>query len=392
VTAFVEEVIAYVGLDDVDRRRLLALHAVLEPHFPAIADAFYKAALANPSTAAILGKPDHLARLHTTMQAWMSTGLRGPFDEAFWQKRGRVGHRHVEIGLAQHFMITGMSVIRRGYREQIAVAYPPAEAHAVSGAVDRLLDVELAVMLRHYQDDSELRLLASERQRRLEQVEAMRTLCAGLAHEVRNPVNSAKLQLELAVRRLRKVAADDARLLEPVERAGVEIDRLTALVDEFLAFARPPALDARPEDVVALVRAVVDEHQALAEERGVTLTLDGDATPVVAEVDVAKMRQIIGSLILNAIEASSLGGKGTVAVHPVDGHVHIRVTDDGPGIPAEVLPRIYEPFFSTKEGGTGMGMSIAHSLVALHRGSINVESSPKGTTFEVALPRRLPPR
>ena len=111
MTAFVEEVIAYVGLDDVDRRRLLALHAVLEPHFPAIADAFYKAALANPSTAAILGKPDHLARLHTTMQAWMSTGLRGPFDAAFWQKRGRIGHRHVEIGLAQHFMITGMPQI-----------------------------------------------------------------------------------------------------------------------------------------------------------------------------------------------------------------------------------------------------------------------------------------
>ena len=391
MTAFVEELIAYVGLDEVDRRRLLALHAVLEPHFPAIGDAFYAAALANASTAAILGKPEHRARLHATLQDWMSTGLRGPFDDAFWLKRARIGHRHVEIGLAQHFMIAGTSVIRRAYRDRIAVAYPPAEAYAVNGAVDRMLDVELAVMLRHYQDDSESRLLASERQRRLEQVEAMRTLCAGLAHEVRNPVNSAKLQLELAIRRLRKTPEDD-RLLEPVERAGVEIDRLTALVDEFLAFAQPPALDAQPEDVVALVRTVVDEHKALAEERGVTLNLDGDATPVVAEVDVPKMRQIVGSLILNAIEAASAGGTNTVEVHPTDGHVHIRVTDDGSGIPPEVLPRIYEPFFTTKEGGTGMGMSIAHSLVALHRGTIDVTSSPAGTTFDVSVPRRSAPR
>ena len=66
------------------------------------------------------------------------------------------------------------------------------------------------------------------------------------------------------------------------------------------------------------------------------------------------------------------------------------MTDDGPGIPPEVLPRIYEPFFSTKESGTGMGMSIAHSLVGLHGGTIAVTSSPAGTTFEVAVPRRSP--
>jgi signal transduction histidine kinase len=82
-------------------------------------------------------------------------------------------------------------------------------------------------------------------------------------------------------------------------------------------------------------------------------------------------------------------GHVSVAVAPADGYVHIRVTDNGPGIPADVLPRIHEPFFSTKEGGTGMGLSIVHSLVALHHGTTDVASSPAGTTFDVAVPRQL---
>jgi signal transduction histidine kinase len=74
-----------------------------------------------------------------------------------------------------------------------------------------------------------------------------------------------------------------------------------------------------------------------------------------------------------------------------DARCQIRVKDDGPGIPDDVRPRIYEPFFSTKEGGTGMGLSIVHSLVALHHGAVEVASSPAGTTFDVAVPLRHPP-
>jgi two-component system, NtrC family, sensor histidine kinase HydH len=213
------------------------------------------------------------------------------------------------------------------------------------------------------------------------QVAAMRTLCAGLAHEVRNPVNSAKLQLELAARRLRR-GTDELQLAEPLERVGQEIDRLTTLLDEFLAFARPPALDARPEDVTELVRGVVDEHLALARAKGVALSLDEAPAPIVAELDATKARQIVTSLVRNAIDAAS-----AVAIGPARGRVRIRVTDDGPGIPVDVLPRIYEPFFSTKEGGTGLGMSIVHSLVALHGGSIDLATGPDGTTFDVTIPR-----
>ncbi len=387
MTSFLDEMLAYVALDADDRAKLVALHGVLAPEFPAIADAFYAATQANPVTAAILTDPAQVARLRSSLVDWMSSGLLGPYDSDFVARRSRIGHRHVVIGLAQHYMVAAMNVVRRAYRDRISAAYPAAEAHAVGNAVDKLLDIELAIMLRHYQLDSEDKLIANERQRRLEQVEAMQTLCAGLAHELRNPLNSAKLQLELAARRARR-ASDDPKLVEPIELAGHEIDRLTTLLDEFLAFARPHALDPQQEDVISVVRRVVEHDRPFAAQRGAELAFVAGDNPIFADIDAPKVNQIVDSLVCNAIEAVTSRGHVTVTVAPVDGHVHIRVTDDGPGIPADVLPRIYEPFFSTKEGGTGMGMSIAHSLVALHHGTIEVSSSPSGTTFDVMIPRR----
>ena len=389
MTSLVDDIAAYLALTADDRARLVALHAVMAPEFPAIVDAFYDAAMGNAKTRALLGDPALVVRLRASLVDWLSTGLLGPYDDAFLVKRSRIGHRHVEIGLAQHFMITAMNVVRRAYRDRIVVAYPAAEAHAVGNAVDKLLDLELAIMLVHYQHDSEAKVVASERQRRLEQVAALQTLCAGLAHEVRNPLNSAKLQLELAERRARRTG-DETKLVEPVELANHEIDRLTKLLDEFLTFARPAALDAHPHDVFALVSDIVDHVRPLAVRRGAELVLDAHSEAIVADIDSAKIQQVITSLVHNALEAVTRGGRVSVAVLPVDGHAHIRVTDDGPGIPSDVLPRIYEPFFSTKEGGTGMGMSIAHSLVALHHGTIEVATSSRGTTFDVALPRSQP--
>lgn len=384
---FLDEILAYVAFDTDDHVRLVALYDVLAPQFPAITDSFFAAARARNDTKAVLANADE-AMLREIFVDWMSTGLLGPYDDAFVAKRARIGRKHVEVGLAQHYMITATHVVRRAYHDRVVAAYPVPEVHAIDASVDKLLDLELAVMLFHYHQDADARRLAAERQRRLEQVEALQTLCAGLAHEVRNPLNSAKLQLELAERRIRRGNGDERKLVEPIEHAGHEIDRLTVLLDEFLAFAQPYALDAQPRDVVALVHDVLENDRPLADLRGAELRFVEARGPIIADVDGAKIQQIVESLVANAVEAVAPGGHVSVAVVPLDGHVHIRVTDDGRGIPDSILPRIYEPFFSTKDGGTGMGLSIVHSLVQLHHGSVQVDSSPSGTTFDVMLPRR----
>lgn len=383
---FLEDLLAFVGFDDADRARLAALHPRLEPHFPAIADRFYEVVLATKGTASVLSNPAQIERLRVTLIDWMGSGLLGPHDERFYEKRSRIGRRHVQIGLASHYMFTAMNVVRLAYQDRILQLVAFAEQAATLRAVHKLLDVELAIMLQHYQLDSDEKLIARERRMQSDRILAMQTMSAGLAHEVRNPLNAAKLQLELLERRLAK-RDNDPRLTEPTELAQKEIERLTALLNDFLAFARPPELHAQETDISAILRQVVELERLSAERRGAEIHLVAPET-LLAEVDPPKLHQLVLNLVRNAIEAVSAGGHVAVELTNGEGTCQIRVTDDGPGIPEKVRPRIYEPFFSTKEGGTGLGMSIVHSLVSLHGGHIDLDTSPRGTKFAVTIPRR----
>jgi signal transduction histidine kinase len=383
---FLEELFAFVGFDDGDRARLRDLHPRIAPVFEAIAGRFYEAVFASPGAAAVLSGPAQVERLRVSMIDWMSSGLVGPHDEKFYEKRSRIGRRHVAVGLGSQYMFTAMTVVRLVYQDHVAALYPPAEAFAVMRSVHKLLDCELAIMVQHYELDTEDKLIARERKSQADRILAMQTMSAGLAHEVRNPLNAAKLQLELLERRLHRTT-DDPRLTEPTALAQKEIERLTALLNEFLVFARPPELHAQEHDVVAIARQVVDLERVAAEQRSVTLTLDSDPDQILAEVDVAKLHQLVQNLVRNGCEAVAPGGHVTVGIRVDDARCVIRVDDDGPGIPEHVKRRIYEPFFSTKEGGTGLGMSIVHSLVSLHGGSIDLATGPPGTRFEVTLPR-----
>ena len=384
---FLAEVISYVELGEHEIELLRELHPKLQPHFPAIAKRFYQAVFDNPGAAAVLSGPDQVARLHSSLTDWMSSGLTGPYDDKFYEKRSRIGRRHVQIGLQQHYMFTSMNVLRTAYIERIVKEYPLDAACDVVVAVNKLLDIELALMLRHYQLDSEERLLQRERDIQADRLTSMQTLSAGLAHEVRNPLNAARLQLELLDRRIRRQVGPDPKLTEPTELANHELERLTNLLNDFLSFARPPELHIHEHDVIAIGRQVIELEKPLAQQRGVELSF-ADRSPIIAHVDSGKIHQIIQNLVRNGLEATHKGGRVSVAIGNGDNEVHIRVTDNGPGIPSDVLQRIFEPFFSTKESGTGMGMAIVHSLVTMHGGKIDFTTGPSGTRFDVAIPRR----
>jgi len=387
VNGILGELLAYIGFDDTDRERLRQLHPILERHFSLIATRFYDAVWATPGAAAVLTGPEQIERLRVTLIDWMSTGLLGPWDERFYEKRSRIGRRHVTIGLAPHYMHTAMTVVRTTYHDLIGDALPAAEAHAAMRSINKLLDLELAIMQRHYQLDYDEKLINRERRSQAEKITAMQTMSAGLAHEVRNPLNAAKLQLELLERRLHR-AGGDPKLLEPTDLAQKEIERLTALLNDFLTFARPPELHAQEHDVAQVVRQVVELEKLTAHDRGVDLELVVAPQQLLARVDPAKIHQIVLNLVRNGIEAVTAGGHVTVELLAEEAGFRLRVQDDGPGIPEEIQRRIYEPFFSTKEGGTGLGMSIVHSLVVLHGGTIDLDTNPRGTRFDVEIPRR----
>jgi signal transduction histidine kinase len=386
VSEILDELMSYTGFDAGDRARLIALHGKLAPSFPDIALRFYDAVWASPGAAAVLKGPEQVERLRVTLVDWMATGLLGPYDDAFYEKRSRIGRRHVVIGLAQRYMFTAMSVVRSAYCDQIAKLYPADEALAVMKSVDKLFDIELALMLRHYQLDSEEKRVARERAILADRLIALQTLSAGLAHEVRNPLNAAKLQLELLERRVRKLT-NDPKLVEPSELANHEIARLTGLLNEFLAFAKAPELRKGQHDVTAIAHQVIELERPFAERNGITLSLSPPTDVVLAAVDPGKLHQVIQNLVRNALEATPPDGRVDVELQIEAQALRLRVRDTGSGMSEDIRRRIFEPFFSTKESGTGMGMSIVHSFVTMHGGSIDITSSSKGTIVEATFPQ-----
>lgn len=218
-----------------------------------------------------------------------------------------------------------------------------------------------------------------------EKLAAVGTLTAGLAHEIRNPLNSAKLQLNLLERRLSKVS-QDPKLHEPIGLVLHEIDRLSALLQEFLEFARPSAASAAETDVGELVSQVAQLEGTVAAMRGIDIDVHCEPG-VLATVDANKMRQVLLNLFKNAIEAIGTNGNIKATVDSDARGARIVIRDNGPGVPPDVMARMFEPFFSTKEMGTGLGMAICHSLIEQHGGTISVRND-GGAVFEVRLPRR----
>lgn len=229
-------------------------------------------------------------------------------------------------------------------------------------------------------DEDEIlrRLLRSER------LAAVGTLAAGLAHEVRNPLNSASLQLTLLERRLNR-GDEPAAVLPIAQIIKSEIDRLDRLVREFLAFAQPRPLEPRPVDVGELFAAVTGLIAPEAESVHVSITTDVAAgTPAVLG-EAERLRQVLLNLTRNAIEAmSERGGQLRLLARRGPGEVELSVEDDGPGF-GEELP-VFDAFFTTKSHGTGLGLAIVHRIVTDHGGTIRVESRPGRTCFTLALP------
>jgi two-component system, NtrC family, sensor histidine kinase HydH len=229
--------------------------------------------------------------------------------------------------------------------------------------------------------DAQQRLLQNER------MALLGTFASGLAHEVRNPLNSIALQLSLLERR---IAGADARLLDQLsEVIGVireEIRRLDALVGDFLFFSRMSRIHFQQVDLDVLVDEVTRLLRPEARGAGVTLRRQRTGAPIPSfSLDPEKMKQVVINLVRNAIEAMPAGGVVILESGAVDGHARITVRDNGPGLPEGV--DVFQLFVTTKPKGTGLGLSIAQQIVLAHGGELTASSEQgQGTTFTVALP------
>ncbi|MEI9941920.1 MAG: protoglobin domain-containing protein [Pseudomonadota bacterium] len=235
------------------------------------------------------------------------------------------------------------------------------------------------------QDSTEARAM-EERTRQAEKLAAIGTLAAGLAHEIRNPLNGAQLHVSFLERAIKKKATEQD-MLEATRVVGDEITRLANLVTEFLDFARPKPLQLKAVSLFKLCEHANALVQPQAEAAGVLLSCDLPSADLELQADQAKLTQVLLNLLRNAVESTGSSGGGSVVLRVRRGPraVSIDVEDDGPGLQIPDAP-IFDAFFSTKEGGTGLGLAITHRIVTDHGGSIDVSSKAGKTTFRVSLP------
>ncbi len=224
-----------------------------------------------------------------------------------------------------------------------------------------------------------------EMERRLQQAErlsAMGRLAAGVAHEIRNPLNA----ISMATQRLQREHKEE--LMGVIKE---EIKRLNLIIEEFLQFSRTDRLNFLNQDISAIVNQIILLVQDEAEAKGVKTDRFIPDSPIMAPVDKDKLKQALLNVAKNALEATGDGGSIRFSLREKDRHwVSIKISDTGEGIPEDRISRIFDPDYTTKEKGLGLGLPIANEIIRGHGGEIEVLSLPdSGTTFEILLPKLI---
>jgi signal transduction histidine kinase len=228
-----------------------------------------------------------------------------------------------------------------------------------------------------------------ERLHQAEKLSSLGKLGAGVAHEIRNPLNAISMAVQRLQREFRPSAADSTK---PFDRITYivrdEIRRLNGIVEDFLSLSRSDRLDLQPQPVIDLLERVVFLVRDEAQVRGVRLEKQWPQQAPSIVMDAGKMEQALLNIVRNAVESIPGEGAVTIVCEPLENHfLSIRIRDSGVGLAGGEEQRIFDPFYTTKEKGVGLGLAIAREIIAAHGGEIRVASGQgRGTTFEVLLP------
>jgi signal transduction histidine kinase len=229
---------------------------------------------------------------------------------------------------------------------------------------------------------------ARSRALQAERLAAIGKMAAHITHEIRNPLSSMQLNVELLEETLGSdPGAEAKRLLGAIVR---EVGRLADVSEEYLRVARLPSPRPDVVDLGALIHDVGAFARPELERARVTLDLHLPESAVLVPIDEAQVRQALVNLVRNAREAMEDGGRLTVALSSTDRSAVLDVIDEGPGIPEEVRLRIFDPFFTTKATGTGLGLPLTKQIVEAHGGTIACDAAePHGTRFRLVFPRTV---
>ena len=240
-------------------------------------------------------------------------------------------------------------------------------------------------MVIHVRDVTE-KVLMEERLRRMERYMGLGSLAAGLQHEIKNPLSALSLHIQLLCERLQK-ETEDQEVNEILEVLNTEVNRISGVLDGFRNYASIHEIGRAPVDVSVMIDKLVRLLRPDAEQKKIKIIIEPQRKISGSiQADAAQLEQVLLNLALNAIAAMPKGGILRFNVSDKEGKLRIDISDTGNGVPLEIQSRIFDPYFTTRSDGTGMGLALCDKIVRQHDGSIDFETSPTGTTFTVLLP------
>jgi PAS domain S-box-containing protein len=312
--------------------------------------------LVSASVERFLGRPRRELLGHMARQIFSPESEFGTLMLQAFERRSPVSQREIEFP--------------NGKRVQVSLDFI-RERETQIGA---LLIMRDADSVRRIEDEIEMsrRLSASSR------------ITAGVAHEVKNPINAIVLHLQLLQGKLRQVDPDTRRHMDII---GSEIHRLDRVVQILVDFSRPRNLHLEETDLRRLLEDAVQLAGPDAGRHGVSVTCELPSQALMVKVDTDFIKQAIHNVVINGIQAMPNGGQLTVSAHREDDMVVTEIRDQGGGIPADAQDKIFELYFTTKKEGTGIGLAQTYQILQWHYGSVDFESAEgQGTTFRLRLP------
>ena len=373
---FFQEIKEYIGFQEADSELLRLAYPAARPHFQSTVDAFYEALNKNQHTQQIFDGPDQIKRLRKTLLRWLEEVFQGPHDTAYYMQRQRIGRVHVEVGLLPHFMFGAMNVLRLKLVEVLSQAKELERTKETVRALEKMLDIELTIMLQSYWDKmTELKL----------QIPA--ALAMGLAHEIRNPLNSINLNISLLERRLRSQDVDTENLAPVLDVMRSEIRRIRGMTSEIMDFAKPIEIQPRWYDAQMILDDFRATHGPTLDVSQIELETKVSGEPMMY-CDLDRFKQVLLNLVTNSVEAIAEDGVIHIELHNAAHETRLLFSDTGEGMPPSARYRVFDLFYTTKAAGTGLGLPIVRKIIEAHGGHIDFHSKPdQGTQFKITMPR-----
>jgi len=310
--------------------------------------------------------------------------VRGLDWESLTQSGGPVS-RDMEIFYPANrfinFYIVPLTIEHRESVAGIANSRQPESTTPATGATEQ---AGHAMILRDITESRRTEQQAIESER----LNALTLLAAGVAHEIGNPLNSLNIHLQLMERQARKFdGAARAELQESIDVARSEVIRLDSILTQFLRAIRPTRPQLRPENINTIVREAVRFFGSEIQDRDIVVEQELRSDLPLIQLDRDQMKQAFYNVIKNSVEAMKRRGILRIRTDMDDSHVFINFVDTGGGMSAENLSRVFEPYFTTKPSGTGLGLLIVRRIVREHGGELCIESSEgKGLALTIRLP------